>query len=124
MKIRKYIVAIALLSVAITHAEDWTKYGLKGKVLTSVITSNSYDYDVEIVRQFSSSGNLKNFQFKDLTTDYGRKVNAAVERNRYTSDVKNGKISTIRFDSDGLKCVLSYHYGQNGQLSEITYVEN
>lgn len=124
MKIRKYIAFLALLSVAIVHAEDWTKYGLKGKVVKSVITSNNYDHNVEIVRRFNLSGHLVDLQFQDLTTDYGRKLNIAVERNRYTSDVKNGKISTIRFDSDGQKCVLSYHYGQNGQLSEITYVEN
>lgn len=123
MKNKFYLFLIALCCVSGIHAEDWTKFSLKGKVLKTEITD--VEQNLKSVTIFSAEGNLVNIQLQDGTTDYGYELGLALYRKNYVTDMTNGKISSLQFtDSYGRRCTVSFHYGQNGQLSKMTYVEN
>lgn len=114
---------VALCCVLGMQAEDLTKIALKGRVLKTVVTDDAQN--LKSVAVFSSEGNLVNIELQDETTDYGYELGLAIYRKNYVTEMTNGKISHLQFtDSYDKRCTISFYYGQNGQLSKMTYVEN
>ena len=119
MKHKIVFILLALLGCVLgTHAEDWTKFSLKGKVVKSVITdeNNWLEFQVE----FSPEGELQDMHYQDVSVQYGNALKGAIEIESYKADLENGTISSLYFDDSYGSWEVWFYYGQDGLLSKIT----
>ena len=120
MKHKTIFILLALLGcVWGTHAEDWTQFSLKGKVVKSVITdeNNWLEFQVE----FSPEGELQDMHYQDVSVQYGNALKGAIENESYKADLENGTISSLYFDDSYGSWEVWFYYGQDGLLKDNQY---
>lgn len=121
MKHKTIFILLALLGcVWGTHAEDWTQFSLKGKVVKSVITDDNNW--LEFQAEFSPEGELQDMHYQDVSAKYGNALKLAIENKNkyYKADLENGMISSLQFEDTYGSWEVLFYYGQNELLSKIT----
>lgn len=112
-----YSLLALMLCPLVIWAEDWSKLGFKGKVLTATVSRGS---NYVCFASFTPEGELKQYNFYNIELGEVLRSSKQVFKNDHvTVQMKNGRLSKITEVINGRTNVADINYGKNGQLSSL-----
>lgn len=118
-----YSLIALMLCPSVMQAEDWSKLGFKGKVISAKVYRRGTSYGMY---EFTSQGTLTRFMpYEDFNFGPNITVSSSkIDNGCFTATLKNNNISLLKYNQDnGRVLTLEYIYGQNKQLSRLSKME-
>lgn len=112
-----YSLLVLLMCPMMMWAEDWSKLGFKGKVISAKVYRNGNDWNYY---EFTPEGKLTDLYINQQSFGSNFKISSSkIQSSIATVNLQNGNIKSTQREKEGFKVTFNYFYGKDNLLSKV-----